>query len=38
VTVTGWRVGTVVRGQRVMWEGEIVTPGRGEAMRFLEAL
>jgi dihydroorotase len=38
VTVTGWPVGTVLRGQRVMWEGEIVTPGRGEAMRFGEAL
>ena len=38
VTVTGWPVGTMVRGQRVMWEGEIVTPGRGEALRFLEAL
>jgi dihydroorotase len=38
VTVTGWPVGTIVRGQRVMWDGEIVTPGRGEAMRFLEAL
>ena len=38
VTVTGWPVGTFVRGQRVMWEGEIVTPGRGEAIRFLEAL
>ena len=38
VTVTGWPVGTIVRGQRVMWEGEIVTPGRGEAMRFGEAL
>ena len=38
VTVTGWPVGTVVRGQRVMWEGEIATPGRGEAMRFAEAL
>jgi dihydroorotase len=38
VAVTGWPVGTVVRGQRVMWEGEIVTPGRGEAIRFLEAL
>ena len=38
VTVTGWPVGTVVRGQRVMWEGEIATPGRGEAMRFVEAL
>ncbi len=38
VTVTGWPVGTIVRGQRVMWEGEIVTPGRGEAMRFGESL
>ena len=38
VTVTGWPVGTVVRGQRVMWEGEVVTPERGEAMRFSEAL
>ena len=38
VTVTGWPIGTFVRGQRVMWEGEIVTPGRGEAIRFLEAL
>jgi dihydroorotase len=38
VTVTGWPVGTIVRGERVMWEGEIVTPGRGEAMRFGEAL
>src|SRR5499433_3250010 len=38
VTVTGWPVGTVLRGERVMWEGEIVTPGCGEAIRFLEAL
>jgi dihydroorotase len=38
VTVTGWPVGTLVRGQRVMWEGDIVTPGRGEAIRFSEAL
>lgn len=36
--VTGWPVGTVIRGRRVMWEGEIVTPGRGEAARFSEAL
>ena len=33
-TVTGWPVGTFVRGARVMWEGELVTPGRGEAVRF----
>jgi dihydroorotase len=38
VTVTGWPVGTIVRGLRVMWEGEIATPARGEAMRFGEAL
>jgi dihydroorotase len=36
--VTGWPVGTVVRGQRVMWEGEIVTPGQGRAVEFSEAL
>ncbi|MEI9418125.1 dihydroorotase [Mesorhizobium sp. Cs1321R2N1] len=36
--VTGWPVGTVIRGQRVMWEGEIITPGRGRAVEFSEAL
>jgi dihydroorotase len=38
VTVTGWPIGTIVRGLRVMWDGEIVTPARGEPMRFGEAL
>jgi dihydroorotase len=38
VTVTGWPIGTIVRGRRVMWEGELVTPAQGQAMRFLEAL
>lgn len=37
-TVTGWPVGTVIRGQRVMWQGELKTPGIGQPMRFLEAL
>jgi dihydroorotase len=36
--VTGWPVGTFVRGARVMWQGELVTPGSGEAVRFLETL
>ncbi|WP_214475926.1 dihydroorotase [Mesorhizobium sp. dw_380] len=36
--VTGWPVGTVIRGQRIMWEGEIVTPGQGRAVEFSEAL
>jgi dihydroorotase len=36
--VTGWPVGTIVRGSRVMWEGEIVTPGQGGPVLFGEAL
>lgn len=36
--VTGWPVGTVIRGRRVMWEGEIVTPSQGKAVEFSEAL
>ena len=35
--VTGWPVGTIVRGMRVMWDGEIVTAGRGRAVEFSEA-
>lgn len=36
--VTGWPVGTIVRGTRVMWEGEIVTPSMGQPVTFSEAL
>jgi len=36
--VTGWPIGTIVRGSRVMWEGEIVTPSAGRPVRFSEAL
>jgi dihydroorotase len=32
--VTGWPVGTFVRGRRVMWEGELTAPSTGEAVRF----
>lgn len=32
--VTGWPVGTIIRGQRIMWEGELVTPATGAAVRF----
>src|SRR5450432_966500 len=32
--VTGWPVGTFVRGRRVMWEGELTGPSTGEAVRF----
>ena len=38
VTVTGWPVGTFVRGNKAMWEGELIGPGRGEAVRFLETM
>jgi dihydroorotase len=37
VTVTGWPVGTFVRGVRAMWDGDVAAPA-GEAVRFLEAL
>jgi dihydroorotase len=33
-TVTGWPVGTFIRGRRVMWEGELTAPSTGEAVRF----
>jgi dihydroorotase len=38
VTVTGWPVGTVVRGRRVMWQDELLAPAAGRPMEFLEAL
>lgn len=38
VSVTGWPVGTVVRGKRVMWDGQVVTPSTGAPVRFTEAL
>jgi dihydroorotase len=38
VEVTGWPVGTFVRGRRVMWEGSLVEKAKGETVQFLEAL
>jgi dihydroorotase len=38
IKVTGWPVGTFVRGRRVMWQGELLTPATGEPVRFLETL
>jgi len=38
VSVTGWPVGTIVRGSKVMWEGSLPAPARGERVRFLETL
>lgn len=36
--VTGWPVGTIVRGIRVMWDAEITTPSQGRAVEFSEAV
>jgi len=36
--VTGWPVGTFVRGSRVMWQGERTAAGCGEAVSFVETL
>lgn len=34
--VTGWPVGTFVRGNKVMWDGEILGTGAGAPVGFLE--
>ena len=38
VAVTGWPIGTFVRGRKVMWEGELTAPSQGEPMAFHESL
>ena len=32
--ITGWPVGTIIRGTRVMWEGELVSPATGKPINF----
>jgi dihydroorotase len=36
VKVTGWPIGTFVRGRKVMWEGAILEGAQGEPVGFLE--
>ena len=36
VKVSGWPVGTFVRGHKVMWDGEILGAAVGEPVKFLE--
>lgn len=38
VEVTGWPVGTVVRGRRAMWQGELAEKAYGQPVRFMETL
>jgi dihydroorotase len=34
LSVTGWPVGTIIRGQKIMWDGEIVKKGAGKPLEF----
>ena len=34
MSITGWPVGTMVRGHRVMWENELVSPSVGAPITF----
>jgi dihydroorotase len=36
--VTGWPIGTIIRGKRVMWEDEVVTPSQGETIKFQDTM
>jgi len=38
VAVTGWPVGTVLRGIKVMWEGKLISKSRGQPVDFLDSL
>jgi len=38
VSVAGWPVGTILRGSKVMWQGELITPASGRPIAFLETL
>jgi dihydroorotase len=38
ITVTGWPVGTVIRGHKVMWDGSLISSAKGERVRFMETL
>ena len=37
-TVMGWPIGSIIRGRRVMWEGDLTGPGAGESVRFAETI
>lgn len=38
VTVTGWPIGTILRGTKVMWDGELTASATGRPVEFLETL
>jgi dihydroorotase len=38
INVSGWPVGTIVRGKKVMWENALQEAAQGETVKFLEVL
>jgi dihydroorotase len=34
MALKGWPVGTMIRGEKVMWENQLVTPETGQPIRF----
>lgn len=38
MTVTGWPVGAIIRGRKVMWENALLAPSQGAPVRFQETL
>ena len=34
--VTGWPIGTIIRGRKIMWEGELLSPGNGQPVGFAQ--
>ena len=36
--VQGWPVGTMIRGRKIMWQGELTKSAGGEPIRFVETL
>lgn len=36
--VTGWPIGTFIRGRKVMWDGDIIEQAGGQPVRFQESL
>ncbi|MEQ1901576.1 MAG: dihydroorotase [Devosia sp.] len=38
VSVTGWPVGTVIRGAKIMWQDELLFPPSGRPVQFLETM
>ncbi|MEO0880316.1 MAG: dihydroorotase, partial [Pseudomonadota bacterium] len=37
-TVKGWPIGTIIRGRRIMWDGEVIGAPQGAPVLFQESL